>query len=287
MLSDALKETYAREGYLAPLDVLDAGEAAALAEKFAALEAREGGRISRRTNTRAHLLLAWVADLIRDRRVTDPVADLIGEDVLCWASGFFAKRPGDGAYISWHQDATYWGLSSHDVVTAWIALTPSTRESGCMRVAPGTHRAQLAHRDTFDPKNLLSRGQEIAAEVAESDAVDIILAPGQMSLHHVLIVHGSEPNRAALPRVGLAIRYVPTHLRQLAPVRDSATLARGVDRHGHFEPEPRPAFDFAPEAVAFHAAISERLAAITDRGAAMRRPLDAPMDSAAAVRREG
>jgi ectoine hydroxylase-related dioxygenase (phytanoyl-CoA dioxygenase family) len=139
-------------------------------------------------------LLAWVNDIIRDPRVLDPVESLLGPDILCWASGFFAKQPGDGTFISWHQDATYWGLSSPDVVTAWIALTPSTPESGCMRVVPGTHRAQIAHRDTFAKKNLLSRGQEIAAAVDEREAVDVVLAPGQMSLHHVLIVHGSNPS---------------------------------------------------------------------------------------------
>jgi non-haem Fe2+, alpha-ketoglutarate-dependent halogenase len=262
---------------VAPIDVFTPEEVRVQRARFAALEAREGGQLSRRTNTRAHLLLAWVADIIRDPRVLDPVEDLIGGDILCWASGFFAKHPGDGTYISWHQDATYWGLSSPDVVTAWIALTPSTPESGCMRVMPGTNQAQLDHRDTFADKNLLSRGQEIAVEVDEAKAVDIVLAPGQMSLHHVLIVHGSKPNMASEARIGLAVRYIPTSLRQLSPIRDTATLVRGEDRFGHFEPEPQPAFDFAPEAVAFHAKVSERLAAITHDGIDRRRALDAPM----------
>ena len=98
--------------------------------------------------------------------------------------------------MSWHQDGTYWGLSSPDVITAWIALTPSTPQSGCMKVVPGTHRSQVPHQDTFAADNLLSRGQEIAVQVNPADAVEIVLAPGEMSLHHVLIFHGSEPNRA-------------------------------------------------------------------------------------------
>ena len=151
-----------------------------------------------------------------------------------------------------------------------------------MRVVPGTHRAQIAHRDTFADRNLLSRGQEIAVEVDERQAVDVVLAPGQMSLHHVLIVHGSNPNGAARPRIGLAIRYIPTRLRQLSPMKDTATLVRGEDRYGHFEPEPRPAFDFAPDAVRFHAAVSDRLAALTHAGADRQRALDAPMDDPAA-----
>jgi hypothetical protein len=137
-----------------------------------------------------------------------------------------------------------------------------------MRVVPGSQARQLAHRDTFEGNNLLSRGQEIAAEVDERDAVDIVLAPGEMSLHHVLIVHGSAQNRGADWRIGFTARYIPTRLRQLSPVRDSAMLVRGSDRFGHFELEPRPAADYAPEAVAWHRAALARLEAITGAGAA-------------------
>jgi ectoine hydroxylase-related dioxygenase (phytanoyl-CoA dioxygenase family) len=122
-----------------------------------------------------------------------------------------------------------------------------------MRVVPGTHELQqLPHRDTFAPDNLLSRGQEIAVEVDESKAVDIELASGQMSLHHVLLVHGSEPNSSAARRIGFAIRYVPTYVKQTAAVRDSATLVRGSDEFGHFLHEPAPLADFHPDALAFH-----------------------------------
>src|SRR5262249_57420913 len=110
--------------------------------------------------------------------ILDAVGDVIGPDILVWSSSFFIKEPRDGAYVSWHQDATYWGLSEPDVVTAWIALTPSTVESGAMRMVPGTHHEQVAHHDTFAPGNLLSRGQEIAVEVDEARAVDVVLQPG-------------------------------------------------------------------------------------------------------------
>jgi len=148
-------------------------------------------------------------------------------------------------------------------VTAWIAFSPSVPESGCLRVVPGSHKTQVAHRDTFAAENLLSRGQEIAVDVDEASAVDIVLPPGAMSLHHVLIFHGSEPNCGDDWRIGLAIRYIPTRLKQLSPIKDTAMLVRGVDRYRHFEQEHRPAADFAPEAIAFHAEVQERLNAIT------------------------
>ena len=137
------------------------------------------------------------------------------------------------------------------MVTAWVALSPSTVESGCMRVIPGTHAGDvIAHVDTFAANNLLSRGQEIAVKVDEARAVDLVLAPGQMSLHDVKLVHGSEPNRSDDRRIGLAIRYIPTHVRQVMAEGDSAMLVRGQDRFGHFRLEQGPAYDFAPEAVA-------------------------------------
>jgi ectoine hydroxylase-related dioxygenase (phytanoyl-CoA dioxygenase family) len=128
-----------------------------------------------------------------------------------------------------------------------------------MRVVPGTHTLQqLPHRDTFAPDNLLSRGQEIAVEVDESKAVDVELTPGQMSLHHVLLVHGSDPNCSDLRRIGFAIRYLPTYVAQVASASDSATLVRGSDTFGHFVHEPAPRSDFHPDALAFH---SQMLAA--------------------------
>ncbi len=264
---------YRARGYLAPLPAFEPDETAAMRRRFEALLAREGGVLSRATNTRPHLLLPWIDEVIRDPRVLDPVESILGPDILCWASGFFAKRPGDGAFVSWHQDATYWGLSSHEVVTAWIALTPSTPETGCLRVLPGSHARQLAHADSFAPDNMLSRGQEVAVAVDEAEAADIVLAAGEMSLHHVLIVHGSGPNRGGDWRIGLTVRYIPTHIRQQSPIRDSAMLVRGQDRYGHFEAERRPAADFAPEAVAHHRAVQERLNTITALGA--RQPLRA------------
>ena len=271
-LTDAQVQSYNEGGYLFPIPVLEAQETQGLRLRFDALVEREGGRLSRPTNTRPHLLLKWIDDLIRDPRVLDPVEAVLGPNILCWASGFFAKKPGDGTFVSWHQDATYWGLSSNDVVTAWIAFSPSTPESGCLRVMPGSHKEQVAHRDTFGDGNLLSRGQEIAVDVDEAKAVDIVLQPGEMSLHHVLLFHGSNANCGSDWRIGFTARYITTHLKQLAPIRDTAMLVRGVDRYGHFEPEQRPSADFAPEAVAYHAAVQERLNAITYLGAERQLP---------------
>lgn len=257
-LTDRQVENYRRDGFVFPLPALAPHEVADLRAQFGGLEQREGGKISPRTNRKPHLLLPWLNEVIRHPHILDAVEDVIGPNILCWGSGFFAKPARDRALVSWHQDSTYWGLSEPEVVTAWVAFTASTVESGCMRVIPGTHRLdQIPHRDTFAENNLLSRGQEIEVEVDEDDAVDLILDAGEMSLHHVRLIHGSAANRADHPRIGFAIRYVPTFIRQTAGVPDSATLVRGKNSYGNFLPEPVPRFDFDPEAVAFHAAMLE------------------------------
>ncbi|MDB5773581.1 MAG: syringomycin biosynthesis enzyme [Burkholderia sp.] len=258
VLNQAAIERYQTEGICFPVPMLPGEEAGAMLARLEQMEAREGGRLSTRTNTKVHLLVPWINDLIRHPKVLDAVEDLLGPNLLCWSSSFFAKNAHDPAFVSWHQDATYWGLSSNDVVTVWLAFTPSTKQSGCMRVVPGSHKTQVSHRDTFNEKNLLTRGQEIAVEVDENDALDVVLQPGQASIHNVLLVHGSEPNSADHRRVGYAIRYIPTHVRQSSPTRDSATLVRGIDTFGHFDLEASPESDFHPDAVARHAAIIDR-----------------------------
>jgi ectoine hydroxylase-related dioxygenase (phytanoyl-CoA dioxygenase family) len=148
-----------------------------------------------------------------------------------------------------------------------VALSASTRANGAMEVIPGTHLLdQVPHRDTFHRDNMLSRGQEVMVDVDASRAVALELRPGEASLHHVRLVHGSAANPSGDRRIGFAIRYIPTDVAQTVRGGDSATLVRGEDRHGHFAPEPRPARDLDPEFVALHREISERNARILYAG---------------------
>jgi non-heme Fe2+,alpha-ketoglutarate-dependent halogenase len=267
VLTDEQVEAYRRDGIRFPIDVLSPDEAAALLARFERVEAAHGGQLPPRLNQKPHLLFPWLNELVRHPRILDAVEDVLGPDLLCWGAQFFAKNARDPSYVSWHQDGTYWGLSSPDVMTAWVALTPSVPENGCMEVVPGTHLAQVEHVDTFAESNLLSRGQEIRVDVRPEQKVQVVLRPGQMSLHHVLIFLGSEPNTADYRRIGFAIRYIPTHVRQVNGPRESATLVRGVDRHGWFDHEPPPESDLHPDAVARHAAIVDRQLKILYAGA--------------------
>ena len=269
LLTDAQIPAYRRVGYLCPIDVLSPAAAAHYRARLEAAEAAAGGSLPGPYRHKPHLVYTWAQELIRHPKILDAVEDVIGPDILVWESVFFTKEPHTEDYISWHQDITYWGLEAEgDVVTAWVALSPSTMESGCMRVVPGTHRREVVrHADTFAAGNMLSRGQEIAVEVDEAHAVDLVLRPGQMSLHHVKIFHGSHQNRAADRRIGFAIRFLPPHVHQEVGA-DAATLVRGSDRFGHFELEPAPAHDLAPDAIACHQRVRDRRLAILMRGAA-------------------
>ncbi len=265
-LSAEAMARYERDGVHFPVRVLSTIEARQCRERLEQVERDLGGPLRGVYRIKPHLLFTWLADLVRHPAILDAVEDVIGQDILCWNSSFFTKEAQSPGFVSWHQDATYWGLSEPDVVTAWVAFTESTPANGNMKVVPGSHRAPVPHVDTFHPDNLLSRGQEITVDVDEADAVDIVLAPGEMSLHHVLIVHGSGANPSADRRIGFAIRYIPTRVRQTAGPRDSATLVRGHDAFGHFDTEPRPETDLAPAMLALHAEISDQQAKILYRG---------------------
>ena len=189
-------------------------------------------------------------------RILDAIEDVLGADIMCWGTSLFVKDAHDPHFVSWHQDATYWGLDKPDVVTAWVALSASTRQSGCMKMLPGSHSLeQIPHRDTLAENNLLTRGQEIAVEVDESKGAYVELAPGEISLHHVRAVHASEPNQADDRRIGVALRYIAPHVRQLNGERDSALLVRGEDRFGNFIHEKPPKQDMDADALEEHARI--------------------------------
>jgi hypothetical protein len=265
-LSEAAARHYHEQGYVAPIPALTRAEAADLRRKLEAYEAG-AGVLAGPLRHKSHLLFTWLNELIRHPRILDAVEDIIGPDILCWGSSFFIKEQRNPGYVSWHQDSTYWGLEPPDIITAWVAFTDSTAANGAMRVIPGTHKLdQVPHRDTFAAGNLLSRGQEVMVDVDERKAAMLELAAGEMSLHHVRLIHGSDPNPSDDRRIGFAIRYIPTYVRQVAGSHDSATLVRGTDTFHHFEQERPPDADMSPEAVAYHAAITGAYAQILMRG---------------------
>jgi non-haem Fe2+, alpha-ketoglutarate-dependent halogenase len=261
-LSPAQVERYRSDGCLFPVDCLTPEEVRHYRGCLEAFEREQGdtfGRLPDLVRSKSHLLFTWMAELVRHPKVLDAVESLIGPNILLYHLTSWLKEPNEPSHVSWHQDGTYFGLEPTEQITAWIALTDSTPEMGCLKLLPGSHViGQKPHEDTFSPGNLLSRGQTIRHRLDYSNHVLMPLRAGQISLHHTHLVHSSDPNRSSKRRIGIGVSYIPTHCRLVNDVRVTASLVRGRDDHGHFDPEPRPAGDFDAEARAAHTAAVER-----------------------------
>ena len=251
VLTDEQVGRWRRDGAIWPIDLLAPEEAAECARRFTALEDSIDGEVQARFRIKAHLPFPWLWDVIRHPRLADVAEDLLGPNVVCWGSSFFTKKAHDPRFVSWHQDTTYYGLEPPESVTAWVAFTRSDTESGCMRFIPGSHRASTvrSHDETHDPMNLLARGQTIH-DIDGSTAMEMPLEPGQMSIHHNMTIHSSEPNQADYARIGFAIHMVPAEVRQVHFDGALGIRLRGEDRNGNWIEDPPPPYEMAPESLA-------------------------------------
>lgn len=253
-LGQEARTRYAASGVLFPIPALGAEDVSRYRSAFLALAAALGGEPKPAQLGQCHLFFRWAYELAVHGAVLDAVERLIGPDILVHSTTLFPKYPRDPSFVSWHQDGHYWDLDAPSLVSAWIALTDSTPENGCVRVVPGSHRARVAHTERRTARNLLTTGLEVAAQVDEAQALDVLLPAGSMSLHHVNLVHGSQPNASHHMRLGFAVRYVAPYVRQPTP-HHAVLLARGQDRHRHYTHASPPRLD-ASGAVAAHAAFA-------------------------------
>jgi non-heme Fe2+,alpha-ketoglutarate-dependent halogenase len=203
-LSGEMLDRYERDGIVFPIQVLSESE---VAEFRGALELVAGEKPRRMDNL--HLSLPWAYRLASHEAVLDAVESLLGPEILIDGNLVFYKPAHDASYASWHQDSVYSGWHLTPSVSAWIALTVSEQANGCMRVLPGSHKQGLLEHDNIQDPNLLNkRGERLRMDVDESQAVNVVLKPGEMSLHHTNIVHGSNPNTSDGPRIGFIVRFV-------------------------------------------------------------------------------
>jgi hypothetical protein len=259
LLTQAQIDQYRLDGYVYPLRAFSADRASALRQRLQSCEARSGPIKIGGYGSRPHLLFTWADEIVHDPRVLDAVEDLIGPDIRVYTVTLWAKNANDPAIVDWHQDASYFGLEPAEQVTAWVALTESSEASGCVKVMPGSQERGLLHHSIKETaaRTRLPRGQSITKTIDTSDAVSMPLEPGEFSLHHTLIVHGSAANRSSYRRIGLGVSYIPARVRFTGSTRLSAMMVRGTDRYGHFDDEPRPAADCDEQARAAHERITQ------------------------------
>lgn len=245
MLTDEQVTQYHTTGYVTPDFTMPADVLAAISERHARLVAEK----PQYYNYCPALLSEdpVFADYCRNSDILDMVSQLIGPDIALWNSSFFAKPARDGVRTPWHQDGEYWPIRPLATCTVWLAIDDATPENGCLRVIPGSHRAQQlrAHHTSSDTDVTLT--QELDdSEYNRDEAEDIVLRAGQISLHDVYLLHGSEANTSDKSRRGMTMRFMPTTSvfdRELAARKATEMnitnhaerpvyLMRGVDRSG-------------------------------------------------------
>ena len=253
MLTPDQIDLYHRDGFVVPEFRVAAETLDAVRERHAALLEREPG-----FRDYCPTLLDYDAaflDYADDPAILDMVSQLIGPDIAVWNMSFFAKPALSGKRTPWHQDGEYWPIRPLATCTAWLALDDSTPENGCLRVIRGSHTARALRAHNTLASDDVTLTQELdPSEYDETDAVDIVLKAGQVSLHDVYLLHGSEPNRSPRPRRGMTMRFMPTtsvfdrdlareKAQRLQIVDHSSRqvfLLRGVDRSGVNTFHPRP-----------------------------------------------
>lgn len=259
MLSDNATECFWENGFCSLGRVLSRENALEIrrhVERFESDHPQALGKL----DLKANLLFTWCDDLSSHSLVMPKLASLLGPNILCHTAAFRNKAPDGRTHVSWHQDTTYERVDPFKVI-AWYAITDATKENGCLRFIPGSHRwGQLEHTEGGDPDSMLSHKHFVSEDMDDSNAVDMELAAGEAVFFHYGIVHGSLPNFSDDRRMGLFFDYVSTESVH-AGKRESARLVHGVDEVGNYDHEPGPRQSYGPAEVETHRLAVEKLSA--------------------------
>ena len=238
LLSPAQVDQYNRFGFVQPFDIFGQEEVRRIRTYVDRLMADMGADGAYGINCyQARLAGLW--DIVTDARILDHVEDIIGPDILCWATAILSKKPHDPKRVPWHQDASFWSLSPARTVTVWLAVDDADEENAAMRFIPGSH-------DRGALKVGEARGESVF-HIETKGAADMgrpftnALRAGQISLHADMLVHGSRPNASSRRRCGLTMRYCPPSVRITDPdwaEGVEAILCRGSAADWKVHPRP-------------------------------------------------
>ena len=233
------------DGCVFPIRIMPAREAGSYLQIYEHTETRED--VPSTLSVKPHILFRWFYELGTTSTLIDAIEDLIGPDILMTTSSVWAKNARDPRFVTWHQDSAYFGYDPMDVWSAWIAITDSHLDNGCLRYLPGSHRKpEMAHEETWDKTNMLSRGQRISENFDTSSVVNVELEPGECTLHHFRLAHSSEPNQSDRRRIGILFVFCPPYVRPTLEL-DTAILVRGEDQYCNWKPDPVPDRDLDPD----------------------------------------
>ena len=239
-LSSNQLQQYKDEGFVSPIDIFSKDKAKEIRDEIETIEQRLPGELEKAGRYNAHLISPLLDEVTHHSKILDAVQSLIGKNILVCGTTLFIKNPKEKGFVSYHQDAKYIGLEPYNWVTAWVAITDSNEQNGCMRMWSGSHKDNLKdHDQKFNKGNLLTRGQTVN-DVPEHETKALILSAGQMSLHHPKTVHGSGLNKSDDRRIGFVIQsYIGSNVKQVIG-KNSVQLARGEDKFNFHEKIGRP-----------------------------------------------
>ena len=238
-LSVAEMERFRRDGYLGPYALCAPDEMATLRPAIERVLATGPAHGDRRVHNR-HLDSRAVYDLAAHPAIVERMACLYGPDLLLWRTNFFVKNRGSKA-IPWHQDFNYWPLEPPVIVSAWIAVDPSTRQNGNLQVIPGSHRSIVPHVEATPDVQFDEMAD--AGYYDPRDLTDLEMQPGEFILFNERTLHHSEANHSDLRRIGLAVRAIIPIVKVLQYDSDDHALQviRGSDPMGFNRIAPPPA----------------------------------------------
>ena len=240
MLGDKELKDYKDNGFVAPIDVLSLEEAKEIKKEIEYIEKKWPEELVGLGRNNVHYISPIFDQICHNSKILDAVESIIGKDILVGGTTLFIKDPDKKGFVSWHQDAKYIGFEPYNWVTAWLAITDTNEENGCMRMWAGSHKEKIKdHKDTYNKDNLLTRGQTVQNVPIEETTPNILKA-GQLSLHHPMIVHGSGPNKSDKRRIGFVIQsYIGTDVDQVIG-KVYVQQARGKDTFKFHEHTKRP-----------------------------------------------
>ena len=231
---------YEDEGFISPIDIFSKNRAHEIRQEIELIEREMPGELVKSGRYNSHLISPLLDKVTHDSKILDSVQSIIGKNILVCGTTLFIKNPNEKGFVSYHQDAKYIGLKPYNWVTAWVAITDSNENNGCMRMWSGSHKKDLKdHDQMFNEGNLLTRGQTVN-DVPTNQTIPLILKAGQISLHHPTVVHGSDLNKSNDRRIGFVIQsYIGTDVKQVLG-KNSVQLARGIDEFNYHKSISRP-----------------------------------------------
>ena len=257
-----LTKQYNENGFISPIQILSEKKANLHRKKIEVVEKKIG---SIHNINKVHTILASTFEIAKNKKIINIVKNILGPDLLLYNATYLIKEIEDPTFVSWHQDLTYWGFSHSDVVSVWLAFSPTNKISGGMRMIPASHKhGKIYHKVTSDKDNMLLQGQTVE-NVNENDSVFCSLSPGQASFHHGWTLHASSPNNSQDRRIGLNLHYLSSHVKQTKHNLDSALCISGKDQYKNFLDDTPAKIDLDPIAIKKQKKLEKHLRSIAGK----------------------